>query len=192
MSPRVGLDINMLLQNAAELADSHGLDHVTLAMLANKLGIRSPSIYNHVKGLDDLRNKLAIYGLKELTDVITHAAFGRAKDDAVYAIGEAYVTFARNHPGLYEATLRAPDPGDKEYQQMSSKLIDLVVRVINAYGLEDDEVLHAVRGFRSILHGFASIEQKGGFGLPLDLDVTLHFIINTFLLGIQAIKESTN
>lgn len=192
VSPRLGLDLNMLLQNTAELADSHGLDHVTLAKVAHKLGIRSPSIYNHVKGLDDLRNKLAIYGLRQLTEVMTHAAVGRAKDDAVYAIGEAYVTFARKHPGLYESTLRAPDPGDKEYQRTASELVNLVVRVMYAFGLEDDEALHAVRGFRSLLHGFASIEQKGGFGLALDLDVTLHFIIKTFLTGLQTIQETSN
>lgn len=45
--PRAGLDQQILLQAAAEIADQHGLDEMTLAMLANKLGIRTPSLYNH-------------------------------------------------------------------------------------------------------------------------------------------------
>lgn len=189
MSPRVGLDVNILLQHAAELANRHGLDHVTLAMLAQKLGIRSPSIYNHVNGLNDLRNKLAIYGLKQLNEVMLRAAAGRAKEDAIYAIGEAYVAFARTQPGLYEASLRAPEPGDEVYQCAASEIVDLIVRVMNSFGLEEEEALHAVRGFRSLLHGFASLEQKGGFGLPLDLDDTLRFILTTFLAGIASLRK---
>jgi AcrR family transcriptional regulator len=190
--PRVGLDLTIVLQTAAELADQHGLEQVTLAMLAKKLGIRPPSIYNHVDGLGDLRKKLAIYGLKQLTVQMMHAAAGRAKEDAIYAIGEAYVTFARIHPGLYEACLWAPAPGDEEYKRAASELVDLVIRVVHSFGLKEEEALHAVRGFRSLLHGFASLEQKGGFGLPLDLDDTLRFILKIFLAGLNSRKENQN
>ncbi|WP_318502831.1 hypothetical protein [Bacillus sp. T3] len=62
MSPRVGIDSGILLNSFAELADEFGLENVTLAMVAKKLGIRSPSLYNHVKSLNDLRNRLAISG----------------------------------------------------------------------------------------------------------------------------------
>ncbi|MGV2686047.1 TetR family transcriptional regulator, partial [Clostridium perfringens] len=50
MSPRPGIDRLQLLQTAAELADQDGLHTVTLAALAGKLGVRSPSLYNHVDG----------------------------------------------------------------------------------------------------------------------------------------------
>ena len=43
-----------------------------------------------------------------------------------------------------------------------------------------------IRGFRSILHGFASIESSGGFGLPLDLDVSFKMLVDTFLAGVHA------
>jgi AcrR family transcriptional regulator len=192
MSPRAGLDLQMVLQTAAEIADTHGLDEVTLATLAQKLGIRSPSLYNHVDGLPGLRNKLAIYGMKQLTEVLTRAAIGRSKDDAVRAIGEAYAAFARAHPGLYEATLRAPDPQDAELQRAAEELVNLVVRVLNAYGLEEEVALHTVRGLRSLLHGFASLEQRGGFGLPLDLDASFRLMMDIFLAGIHTLeaKES--
>ena len=38
---------------------------------------------------------------------------------------------------------------------------------------------------RSICHGFASIEQQGGFGLPLDLDISLHVLLETFIKGLR-------
>ncbi|MBP1153788.1 MULTISPECIES: TetR/AcrR family transcriptional regulator [unclassified Paenibacillus] len=191
MSPRMGLDLQTIIQAAVELADTHGIDEVTLASLAGKLEIRSPSLYNHVNGLHGLRKKLAIHGLEQLHSVMTRAAVGRAGDDAVRALAEAYISFARAHPGLYEATLRAPDPQDPDIQRAGAEIVELAVRVLSAYDLEDEAALHAVRGLRSILHGFASLEQRGGFGLPLDLNVSLLLLIDTFLAGIHIMKSGT-
>jgi len=189
MSPRIGLDLPAILQAAAELADEHGFDAVTLASLARKLGIRPPSLYNHVDGLGDLRKKLAVYGLRQLHDDLARAAIGRSGDDAVRALAEAYVAFVRNRPGLYEATLRSPDPKDPEVQRAGKETSDLVVRVLRAYGLEEEAALHAVRGLRSLLHGFASLEQKGGFGLPLSPDKSFRLMIDTFLAGIRRMYQ---
>jgi hypothetical protein len=94
------------------------------------------------------------------------------------------VNFARKHPGIYEATLLAPDPEDVDVQQAGEKIVDLSVRILQAYHLEGESALHAVRGLRSILHGFSSLEQKGGFKIALDLDESLMVIIKAFLAGI--------
>ncbi|WP_079913518.1 TetR/AcrR family transcriptional regulator [Paenibacillus sp. 32352] len=190
MSPRIGLDLSTILQAAAEMADSQGLDEITLASLAQRLDIKSPSLYNHVNGLPGLRKKLAVYGLEQLLDCMTHAAVGRSGAAAVHAISEAYISFARSHPGLYDATLRAPEPADMEIQKVGGNIVDLAVRVLHAYDLQGDAAIHAVRGLRSLLHGFASLEQRGGFGLPLDLDVSFRLLIDTFLAGIEAMKQN--
>ncbi|PLR76302.1 TetR family transcriptional regulator [Bacillus sp. V3-13] len=190
MSPRIGLDLQIILQAATQIADTEGIEAVTLASLAKKLKIRPPSLYNHVDGLHGLRKKLAIYGLEQLYNRLVREAIGRSGDDAVRALGKEYVAFARSHPGLYEATLLAPDPRDPEVQQAGSKIVDLAVRLMNAYGLEDEAAIHAVRGLRSILHGFASLEQRGGFGIPLDLDVSLRLLIDTFISGIHSMKRN--
>lgn len=187
MSPRIGLDLSIIIQAAAELADTQGYDAVTLATLAKKLDIRPPSLYNHVDGLNGLRNKLAIHGLLQLHSSMTEQVIGLSGDEAVHALGEAYVNFVRVHPGLYEATLRAPDPQNSDVQQAGNKMVDLAVRVLKAYGLDDEAAIHAVRGLRSIFHGFASLEQRGGFGLPLDLNVSFRLLIDAFLSGLTNI-----
>ena len=184
--PRIGLDLPTLLHAAAELADREGFDAVTLASLAKKLDIRSPSLYNHVDGLDGLRRKLAIYGIEKLTAAMARAAVGRSGDDAVRAFGHAYVSFVREHPGLYEATLRAPDGGDIELQQVSSVLLDLTVKILEPYGLAEQPAIHALRGLRSILHGFASLEKLGGFGIPLSLDESLERLLDIYISGLKS------
>jgi AcrR family transcriptional regulator len=183
--PKVGLDIKEILEAAAELADQFGMQEVTLANLAKKLGIRPPSLYNHFDGMGGLRKKMAIYGIDRLYGVLAQAAIGVAGDEAVLTISKVYVNFAREHPGIYEATLMAPDMEDEDVQLAGSKIVELTVRILQAYSLEGDTALHAVRGLRSILHGFSSLEKSGGFKMALDLNESLEIIIKAFIQGIQ-------
>ncbi|WP_289354910.1 TetR-like C-terminal domain-containing protein [Paenibacillus sp. S-12] len=192
MSPRVGLNSTTIREAATYIADTQGFEAVTLASLAQQLKVRPPSLYNHVDGLQGIRQLLSIHGLEQLEYTMSRAAIGRAGDEAVRAIGKAYVAFVRNHPGLYEATLHAPDPHHEKVQQISNDIVDLVIQVLQAYELSGNAAIHAARGLRSLLHGFASLEQKGGFGIPLDLNVSMEILINAFIAGIHTIKENSD
>lgn len=185
MSPRKGLDLPTIVEAAAQIADTSGVEEVTLATLAQKLGIRSPSLYNHVNGLPGLRIQLAIYGLKKLTQSIKDSIEGKTGDDAIYAITAAYISFARTHPGLYELTLRSPDAQEAEYAATGQTLVELLVSTLQYYGLDSERAIHVVRGFRSYLHGFASIEQKGGFGMPQDVDESMRIVLAYYLAGLR-------
>lgn len=90
MSPRIGLTLQKIVETAAEIADANGIQEVTLASLAQTLGVRSPSLYNHVKGLQDVRKHLGIYGIKQLYNKLEEAAEGKRMDEAIHALGEAY------------------------------------------------------------------------------------------------------
>lgn len=105
--------------------------------------------------------------------------------EAIQAISMAYVNFSRLHPGIYEATLLAPDMEDDDVQQAGAKIVELSVRVLQSFHLEGDRALHAVRGLRSILHGFSSLEQNGGFKLALDLDESINIIVKAFINGMK-------
>lgn len=190
MSPRQGLNLPIILKMAAEIADTNGVEAVTLATLAKKLNIRPPSLYNHIDGLQGLRKQLTLYGIKQLYNHLIRAAVERSGDETIHAFGDAYVNFARTHPGLYEATFLDLDHEDFDIQAASKDIVDLSLRILAYYDLEDESALHATRGLRSIFHGFSSIEQRGGFGMDLDLDVSFHLIIDAYLAGIGKIKEN--
>ena len=185
MSPRRGLDLLTIVEAAAAIADELGIEEVTLATLAQKLNVRSPSLYNHVNGLNGLRIQLAIYGLKKLTESVHAALQDKSGDEAIHAIASAYIAFARKHPGLYDLTLRSPDADDAEYAAAGQQMVDLLVNTLSYYKLNRDQSIHIVRGFRSFLHGFASIEQKGGFGMPHAIDESLSIAIQTYLNGLR-------
>ena len=59
------------------IADAEGLDAVTLARVAGGLGVRAPSLYNHVDGRAGLLRALALRGVRELTAALRDAAVGR-------------------------------------------------------------------------------------------------------------------
>jgi AcrR family transcriptional regulator len=185
MQAKIRLDRNAVLEAAAELADAEGLEHLTLARLAERLGIRSPSLYNHVESLAGLRRDLAVLALDELNDRLTRAVMGRAGNAAVEALAHDYRAFAKEHPGLYAATMRAPDPEDEEVRQAAAGVVAVIVAVLAAYGLRGDDAVHAVRVLRSALDGFVMLETTGGFGMPLDLDETYRRLTGVIIRGFQ-------
>ncbi|MNC38377.1 Bacterial regulatory protein, tetR family [compost metagenome] len=185
------MDTHTLVLAAAEIADEQGIEEVTLAALAARLGVRSPSLYNHINGLQGLRSLLAVHGLELLNAAIAAASGGLKGDAAVYAMGQAYVDFARKHPGLYETTLRAPEEGNSELERASEQVLTLIIGLLSCYELDAEGELHAVRGLRSLLHGFAALENKGGFGMPLDTNISLNWLISTFIAGIRSMSSST-
>lgn len=189
MSPRAGLDNPTIVRAAVELADKNGVEEVTLAALAAKLGVRSPSLYNHISGLAGLKQQLTVYGLEQMHKFLSLAIQAVEPSERIHAMGSAYVNFARQHPGLYEMTIKAPEPQNTEHEEMSEKILILMVEVLESYNLGEEGRIHAVRGFRSLLHGFASLEQKGGFGIPLEPDISLSRLISTFIAGISSMKD---
>jgi AcrR family transcriptional regulator len=179
--PRVGLDSEAVVVAAAEMADRDGLQALSLARLAGELGIRSPSLYAHVGGLEDLRRRIAIRGARELTAVLQGAAAGVAGRDALAAVAAAYRRFALAHPGMYAALQPAPDP-----DEAFVALVNVIVAVLRGYGLEGDDAIHGVRIVRATLHGFVTLELEGGFGLPLDLDATFDRLVVALDRGLRA------
>ena len=65
--PRAGLTREKVIEKAAELADERGIDGVTITTLAEYLGIRKPSLYNHIEGPEDVRTQIMLYGWRYLS-----------------------------------------------------------------------------------------------------------------------------
>jgi AcrR family transcriptional regulator len=183
--PRSGLDTARVVAQAAAMADSDGLREVTLARVAAALGVRAPSLYNHVDGLPGMLRLLTLLSLGELTDAMRDAAVGRSGADALRAVAHAYRAYALEHPGRYAATIRAPAGDDEELFAAGSRAVEVIVAVLGAWGFSGDEVLHRVRVVRSALHGFISIEAEGGFGLPLSRDESYELILRTLVAGLE-------
>ena len=184
--PRAGLSAAAVAAAAADLADADGLDALTLARVAQAVGVRTPSLYNHVGGLDDVRRRIALGALRDLGDALRDAAVGRAGDAALTAMARAYRAYARAHPGRYAATQRAAALAeDAELRAAASRSVDVVLAILRGYGLEGHEAIHAARAVRSALHGFVALETGGGFGMPVDLDESFDRMVAALARGLR-------
>lgn len=177
---RAGLTPERVLDAAAQIADMEGHDAVSLARVAAELGVRPPSLYKHIDGLDAVRRGLAVRGITEANRRVQLATVGKARDEALYAFADAYWQFARERPGLYAASLRAARPGEKDVAAASEALLGTVLAVLAGYGVRDADALHATRGLRAIIHGFVSLDAAGGFRLTLDLEESFHRLLAAF------------
>jgi AcrR family transcriptional regulator len=182
--PRAGLDTERVVDAAARIADAEGLDAVTLARVADGLGVRPPSLYNHVDGRGGLLRALALRGVRELTAALRDAAVGRSGADALTATARAYRAYAHAHPGLYAASVAAPAPDDPEHQAAARETVDVVLAVLRGWSLEGDDAVHAARAFRSAVHGFVLLEAAGGFGIPVNLDDSFDRLVATLAGGL--------
>lgn len=190
MPPRKHIDRQRVLEAGIALADAHGFEAVTLASVAAELGIRIPSLYNHVAGLPGLRHELALWGLRQLGDRLRRAAVGRAGDEAIVSMAHAYRAFAHAHPGIYAATLRAATPDEPALAAAGQEALDTVLAVLEPYGFSPEDTLHLVRSLRSLLHGFVDLEIAGGFGLALDRDESFQQLVHLFVEGLRTRRVS--
>lgn len=180
----MGLDAGRVVDAAAAIADAEGLAAVTLARVAGDLGVRAPSLYNHVDGRPGLIRAVALLAIRELTAALREAAVGRAGDDALAATACAYRDYAQAHPGRYAATVAAPAPDAAEHRAAAGETVAVVLAVLRAWELDGDEAIHAARTFRSAVHGFVVLEAAGGFGIPLDLDASFDRLVATLAAGL--------
>jgi AcrR family transcriptional regulator len=178
--PRMGLTRQRVVAEAAAVADEVGLDRLALATVAKRLGVSLPGLYKHIDSLDGLKRDLAVLGVRELTAAMSAAAVGRSGREALHAIAGAYRAYAATHPARCAASVRAPDLDDPEHLAAGEAAVGVLSAVLSGYGIDGDDMIHAIRSLRVILHGFVTLEAAGGFGLPQSVDDTFARMIGSF------------
>ena len=186
MAHRVGLDRAAVVEAAIRLLDEEGIEQLSLGRLAERLSIKTPSLYNHVAGLPGLRHELAIYCARELLDYLTQATIGRSRAEAILALADAYRAYAREYPNRYRFTLQAPSADDPQLAAIAAEILGVIYAVLRPYNLGEQNTIHAIRSLRSIVQGFVSLEVAGGFAMPVDLDESFHWLIQLFIAGIES------
>jgi AcrR family transcriptional regulator len=189
MGRKVGLTQDQIVEAATAIADREGLDALSLASVASTLGVRSPSLYNHVDGLAGLRRQLSIHASSLLTTELADSVEGLGPVEALRAIAVQLRSFARRHPGLYDAFLPAPTPQqDPEVAAALAQPVTVIASVLADMGVDPASVIPLIRALRASVHGFVDLELRGGFGLPDDIDDSFGTTID---LVIEAIATHT-
>ncbi|WP_134739662.1 TetR-like C-terminal domain-containing protein [Nocardioides sp. 503] len=186
--PRAGLGPASVTRAGAVLADETGLDHLSMGLLAERLGVRTPSLYKHVDNIADLTHRIGVLAMVELAEATGDAIQGRAGSDALVAAAQAIRRFVHEHPGRYAAgnAARCTGPGDP-LVPAARRVVDSLSAALRGYGLDPAEQVHALRMLRSLVHGFASLEERLGLVLEeTSTDESFHWMIALVDEGLRA------
>lgn len=188
-SARSPLDSAKVIATAARIADSEGLDRLTLTRVADELGVRQPALYRHIGGYDDLLRSLSLRGREILAQRLADAAVGLSGDDSVAAVGQAWRQMVRDHPGIYAATDRYPCAGDQELEAAVEWVLAVLGQTLRGYDLSDEDRAHAARALRSAFHGFSHLESGDGHPLPHDPEDTFDHLVELLCAGIHRLSR---
>ncbi|MFJ2701611.1 TetR/AcrR family transcriptional regulator [Streptomyces sp. NPDC087428] len=162
----------------AALADEVGPGNLTMGALAQRLGVRTPSLYKHVSGQEDLNRRIAVLALSQAADAVGGAIQGYAGRDALAAAAHAFRAYVVEHPGRYAATIGVEASGpDDPLAGAGQRLLDAFSAILRGYGITGPDTDHALRMLRSLCHGFATLEAGGGFRWSTDIDESLEWLI---------------
>ena len=168
--PRAGLSQAAVVDVALALIDDRGLEALSLAAVAERAGVASPSLYKHVGSLADLRLLMSVRIVREVTQTFATEVMGRSGDDAVVALMRAYRAYVLTHSARYHLVPLDPLRHGDALATAGHELLGVFGAVLRSYALEASAATHAIRRLRAAAHGFATLESGGGFGLDEDVD----------------------
>ena len=187
--PRAGLSSQDLVAAGAALADEIGYHRLTMGLLAQRLGVRPPSLYKHVDDLADLQHRIATLAMTELGEAIRDAIQGRSGLDALTALMTATRAYVNACPGRYTATVGARFTGPADpLLAASTRVINSIAAVLRGYGISDADMDHAIRVLRCTLHGFAVLHAAGGFQWSGDPGQTFDWMVRFLDRGLRAVR----
>jgi AcrR family transcriptional regulator len=199
IAPREGrarrLDAPMLVAAASELLDRDGLEGLTLASLASAAGVKPPSLYAHFGSLQELRSKVAAFGLLELEQELARSASGKSGAEAIRTICLAYRRYAKRRPGVYAATVAWTGAGHAEVELAGEALKTTVLQILSPSpeSMRHAEKIHLLRMMRISMHGFVALEAARSFGEPVDPEETFQRLVNLLidLVAARSKKQPT-
>jgi AcrR family transcriptional regulator len=145
---------------ARGLLEQCGAEGLSMRRIADRLGVRAPSLYEHIPSKQTLEAVLISEGLTEWAEAAEQAL--RAGTDPLKAIGAAYRGFATAHPHLYRLMTERPLPRE----QLAAGVEERAAQpVIDAAGGDPS----LARALWSFAHGMVVNELNDRF--PEDADI---------------------
>lgn len=186
---RAGIDKTAIIKNAAQLVNQAGMEQITMKMLADKLSIKPPSLYNHIKGLEDLKKQLMIFGWTQAKEKLLLSLAGVSGYDAIKAMCYAFYDYATENTGLFEVMLWYNKFQNEEAAEATAELLAVIFKVTRSLDIPDNYCFHLIRTFRGFLEGFFLLVNNGSFGHPLPITDSFEISVNILIAGIKELAH---
>jgi len=173
---RTSLDAIVLA--AADLLETEGLAGLTMNAVAQRVGVRPPSLYKRVEGRDQLIRLVAESTLLDLAARLDPQL-------TVAGMANAFRAFGRERPAAFQLVMIPPAGAPLPGQQFGAAASAAVLRVATELAGEQN-ALTAARTFTAWAAGFVSMELNGSFRLGGDVDEAWEFGVASIVRAISA------
>jgi AcrR family transcriptional regulator len=151
-----------------QLLEEEGLEALTMRRLAERVGIRAPSLYKHLPDKAALEAAIIATGFEEAAAAFEQAVdrasegSGEPSGDALVALAAAYRRFALEHPHLYRLMNNGPLPRAHLPPGLEGRTAAPLLRVAGSEA--------RARAVWAFAHGMVMLELDQRFPPDADLD----------------------
>ena len=176
----------VLIEASKELVEENGIAAFSMRALAEKLGVKTASLYAHVASMDALFTEVGLSALHDQKVAQLAAIEGKDGDAAVFALAESYRTFAKAHAALYQLIMQMPMGKDETLRAAAAMTAEPSMQVLQGYSIGEERRMHWQRVLRGVMHGFVSQEASGYFShYPVDLEESYRLAIQCVIDGLH-------
>ncbi|QCR19995.1 TetR/AcrR family transcriptional regulator [Agrococcus sp. SGAir0287] len=166
------------------IVEEGGAAALTMQAVAERVGVRAPSLYKRVAGRDALLAAVVAATLDELASELAAAAdAGTDARGRLVAIAEATRAFARRAPVGYGLVFGPPSPQAPDPAALATAADPLLAATRELVG--DEDALDAARLLTAWLHGFLAMDLAGAFRLGGDVDAAFAYGLDRILAAIE-------
>ena len=181
-----GLNKEVLVEGSKELIEENGIAAFSMRALADKLNVKTASLYTHIESMDALFTEVGLSALNDQRTAQLAAIEGKDGDAAVFALAESYRAFAKAHAALYQLIMQMPMGKDETLRAAAAMTAEPSMQVLMGYPLGEQRRMHWQRVLRGVMHGFVSQETSGYFShFPVDLEESYRLAIQCVIDGLK-------
>jgi AcrR family transcriptional regulator len=180
-----------ILTVAIAYIEQHGIEALSMRVLAKLLGLTPHALYRHYPDRAALEAAIASEGMHQLQTALMTATTRRDRLDALRNAAYAYLDFARTHPALYNMLMQPHEAPSGSPMAEHSLWLFVVNLLENRIGLSTEASANAAVALWAFLHGFVELEQADVFGRQKPRS-GFEAGLEAFLTGLSADKKEAD
>ncbi len=175
-----------IIDVCVEMIDKDGLFNLSIKSIADRLGVKPPSLYKHFPGgLDEINESIVVYGWNSIDMKIARSAVGKSQEAGLKAMCYALRNFAHEHPGVFEAVCWHNSYTSEINHEITKGVISSLYAILDSLDFDDVKKMHVLRSLRGFVEGFAMLELHSSFGDKISLDESFAYGVDALINGIM-------
>lgn len=188
-----GLNKEIIVNTAKELIEQESFTAFSMRKLAEKLDVKTASLYTHIESMEMLFTEIGLSALREQRDCLLNAIGEKRGNAAVTVLADGYRCFAAEHAELYKIIMQMPSGDDAVLKEAAAMTAEPFMQVLGDYRLTEEQKMHWQRVLRGLMHGFVSEAQAGYFShYPVSVEESYRIAVRCMIDGLHREEGESN